>query len=139
TSKDLRTEHPYNTYTTYGLPPGPIASAGAAALQAAVAPMDCKDLYFVSRNNGTHVFCPDLRCHESAVEYWQREFFRQRNRGGRLLSIHGSVEVEGSVEPRHVLEPAIAEPRATALERKVQILGQLAAVDPDQVRGLSGQ
>jgi len=82
TSKDLRTEHPYNTYTTYGLPPGPIASPGAAALQAALAPNDCTDLYFVSRNNGTHVFCPDVRCHEAAVEYWQREFFRQRNRGG---------------------------------------------------------
>jgi len=82
TSKDLRTEHPYNTYTTYGLPPGPIASPGAAALQAALAPIDCTDLYFVSRNNGTHVFCPDVRCHEAAVEYWQREFFRQRNRGG---------------------------------------------------------
>lgn len=82
TSKDLRTEHPYNTYTTYGLPPGPIASPGAAALQAALAPIDCKDLYFVSRNNGTHVFCPDVRCHEAAVEYWQREFFRQHNRGG---------------------------------------------------------
>ena len=81
-SKDLRTEHPYNTYTTYGLPPGPIASPGAPALQAALAPIDCKDLYFVSRNNGTHVFCPDVRCHEAAVEYWQREFFRQHNRGG---------------------------------------------------------
>jgi len=82
TSQDLRTEHPYNTYTTYGLPPGPIASPGAAALQAALAPIECNDLYFVSRNNGTHVFCPDVRCHEAAVEYWQREFFRQRNRGG---------------------------------------------------------
>lgn len=82
TSQDLRTEHPYNTYTTYGLPPGPIASPGAAALQAALAPIECNDLYFVSRNNGTHVFCPDVHCHEAAVEYWQREFFRQRNRGG---------------------------------------------------------
>jgi UPF0755 protein len=82
TSQDLRTEHPYNTYTTYGLPPGPIASPGAAALQAALVPIECTDLYFVSRNNGTHVFCPDVRCHEAAVEYWQREFFRQRNRGG---------------------------------------------------------
>jgi UPF0755 protein len=82
TSQDLRTEHPYNTYTTYGLPPGPIASPGAAALQAALTPIDCNDLFFVSRNNGTHVFCPDVRCHEAAVEVWQREFFRQRNRGG---------------------------------------------------------
>ncbi len=83
TSEDLRTEHPYNTYTSYGLPPGPIASAGSASIQAALNPIDCNDLYFVSRNNGTHVFCPDLKCHNEAVERWQREYFRkQKNRGG---------------------------------------------------------
>ena len=45
---------------------------------AALAPSDCKDLYFVSRNDGTHVFCPDLRCHQEAVREWQVEFFRAR-------------------------------------------------------------
>lgn len=83
TSKDLLTEHPYNTYTVFGLPPGPIASPGAASIQAALNPIDCTDLYFVSRNDGTHVFCPDLRCHNEAVERWQREYFRkQKHRDG---------------------------------------------------------
>jgi UPF0755 protein len=77
TSQDLLTEHPYNTYTTYGLPPGPIASAGAAAIQAALSPMDCNDLYFVSRNNGTHEFCPTLTCHNAAVQKWQKDFFQK--------------------------------------------------------------
>jgi len=75
---DLLAEHPYNTYTTAGLPPGPIASPGQAALQAALAPADCQDLFFVSRNDGTHVFCPDLACHEAAVRQWQVEFFRRK-------------------------------------------------------------
>jgi UPF0755 protein len=74
---DLLAPHPYNTYTTAGLPPGPIASAGAAAIQAALAPDDCADLYFVSRNDGTHVFCPDLACHNAAVRTWQIEFFKK--------------------------------------------------------------
>ncbi len=78
---DLLAPHPYNTYTVAGLPPGPIASAGAAALQAALAPSDCKDLYFVSRNDGSHVFCPDLRCHAAAVRTWQVEWFRAQRRG----------------------------------------------------------
>lgn len=73
---DLLAPHPYNTYTTAGLPPGPIASPGAAALQAALAPSDCSDLYFVSRNDGTHVFCPTLACHNAAVHTWQVEYFR---------------------------------------------------------------
>jgi len=75
---DLAAPHPYNTYTTAGLPPGPIAAAGAAALRAALSPSDCGDLYFVSRNDGSHVFCPDLRCHEAAVREWQVEYFRRR-------------------------------------------------------------
>lgn len=74
---DLVTAHPYNTYTTAGLPPGPIASAGAAALRAALAPAQCSDLYFVSRNDGSHVFCPTLICHNAAVRVWQVEFFRR--------------------------------------------------------------
>jgi UPF0755 protein len=77
TRADLLAPHPYNTYTTAGLPPGPIANAGAAALRAALAPATCKDLYFVSRNDGTHVFCPDLRCHNAAVQRWQVEYFRR--------------------------------------------------------------
>lgn len=78
TRKDLETDHPYNTYTRPGLPPGPIASPGAAAIQAALAPIECKDLFFVSRNDGSHIFCPDLRCHEDAVKKWQVEFFRKK-------------------------------------------------------------
>jgi UPF0755 protein len=78
---DLLAPHPYNTYTTAGLPPGPIASAGAAALEATLAPADCRDLYFVSRNDGSHVFCPDLKCHAEAVRTWQVDFFRERRRG----------------------------------------------------------
>ncbi len=77
---DLEAAHPYNTYTVAGLPPGPIASPGAASLAAALHPAACDDLFFVSRNDGTHVFCPDLRCHEAAVRKWQVEFFRHPRR-----------------------------------------------------------
>ena len=80
TSKDLTTPQPYNTYVVKGLPPGPIASPGEAAILAALDPLDCRDLYFVSRNNGTSVFCPDLRCHDAAVRKWQVEFFRKQRR-----------------------------------------------------------
>lgn len=78
---DLLAPHPYNTYAVAGLPPGPIANPGAAALHAALHPSPCSDIFFVSRNDGTHVFCPDLRCHEAAVRKWQVEFFRARRRG----------------------------------------------------------
>jgi UPF0755 protein len=79
TRADLLAVHPYNTYTTAGLPPGPIASPGAAALRAALAPDECKDLFFVSRNDGSHVFCPDLACHNAAVKAWQVDFFHAQH------------------------------------------------------------
>jgi UPF0755 protein len=72
TLADLRTPHPYNTYTTAGLPPGPIANPGAAAIEATLNPLECRDLYYVSRNDGTSVFCPDLKCHNAAVDKWQK-------------------------------------------------------------------
>lgn len=84
TRKDLAVPSPYNTYVVAGLPPGPIASPGAAALEAALHPEACDDLYFVSRNDGSHVFCPDLRCHAAAVRKWQVDFFRAKKRAARV-------------------------------------------------------
>jgi len=80
---DLERVHPYNTYAVKGLPPGPIANAGEAALTAALRPIRCDDLFFVSKNDGMHVFCPTLACHEANVERWQRAFFRQKRLGAQ--------------------------------------------------------
>jgi UPF0755 protein len=83
TRQDLVTPHPYNTYTVKGLPPGPIASPGTAALQAVTHPATCTDLYFVSRNDGTHVFCPTLQCHNAAVQKWQVDYWAEQRRRAR--------------------------------------------------------
>jgi UPF0755 protein len=65
-------DDPYNTYRHKGLPPGPIASAGAAALEAALHPTECDDLFFVACGGGTHRFCPDFACHDRNVDHCQR-------------------------------------------------------------------
>ena len=75
---DLAIDSPYNTYRYRGLPPGPIAAPGRAALAAALAPADSKFLYFVSRNDGSHVFAETLRQHNANVQKFQVEFFRAR-------------------------------------------------------------
>lgn len=69
--------NPYNTYRVYGLPPGPIANPGQKALEAVISPISCPDFFFVSSNNGQHIFCPTLGCHEAAVKKWQVEYFRK--------------------------------------------------------------
>ncbi len=75
---DLKLDSPYNTYRYPGLPPGPIASPGLASLRAAAAPADEPYLYFVSRNDGTHVFARTLGEHNRNVQRWQRQYWRQR-------------------------------------------------------------
>jgi UPF0755 protein len=70
--RDLAIDSPYNTYRHAGLPPGPIASPGREALAAVLEPADVKDLYFVSRNDGSHHFSSTLREHERAVDEYQR-------------------------------------------------------------------
>jgi UPF0755 protein len=69
---DLSLRSPYNTYLNAGLPPGPIANPGVASLKAAFAPATSEYLYYVSRNDGTHVFSRDYRSHQAAVERFQK-------------------------------------------------------------------
>ena len=66
---DLRTDGPYNSYTRAGLPPTPIALAGAAAIRATARPEKTDALYFVAspKNDGSHVFSATLEQHNIAV------------------------------------------------------------------------
>ena len=72
TRADLQMESPYNTYRYPGLPPGPIASPGRASIAATLAPADVPYLYFVSRNDGSHVFSTTLAEHNRNVNRFQR-------------------------------------------------------------------
>ncbi len=72
TRADLVHPSPYNTYIHPGLPPGPIANPGRAALEAAIAPAQTTALYFVSRNDGSHEFSTSLAGHSRAVQRYQR-------------------------------------------------------------------
>ena len=72
TKKDLRTKDPYNTYTHYGLPPGPICDPGKESIVAALYPADVKYLYFVANNDGSHEFTRTLREHNHYVNLYQR-------------------------------------------------------------------
>ncbi len=69
---DLRFTSPYNTYVSPGLPPGPICNPGKHAILAALYPEQTEMLYFVSRNDGSHQFSPNLQEHNRAVMRYQR-------------------------------------------------------------------
>ena len=71
TRRHLTTRTPYNTYKIRGLPPGPIASPGLAAIEAALFPADTPYLFFVSRKDSTHQFSSTLAEHNRAIRKYQ--------------------------------------------------------------------
>lgn len=69
---DLQTDHEYNTYTRFGLPPTPIAMPGLASIRAAFNPAITDELYFVARGDGTSHFSSTLEEHNRAVLKYQK-------------------------------------------------------------------
>jgi len=68
---DLERPTPYNTYLIDGLPPGPIANPGKAALEAVANPARTNDLYFVADGTGGHAFAETLEEHNENVKRWR--------------------------------------------------------------------
>ncbi len=69
--KHITTYNPYNTYTIHGLPLEPIANPGQQSIHAVIFPKQTDDLYFVSRNDGTHYFSKTYDEHKKAVRKYQ--------------------------------------------------------------------
>jgi UPF0755 protein len=82
---DLHFSSPYNTYQNRGLPPGPIANPGEAALRAALDPPPTEDFYFVANTEGGHFFSKTLEEHNRNVVRYRHLLEQQENsvsRGG---------------------------------------------------------
>ena len=69
--RDLKIDSPYNTYLYKGLPPGPIANPGLKSIIAALYPANTSNLYFVSKQDGSHKFSATLNEHNRAVQKYQ--------------------------------------------------------------------
>ena len=69
---EVEQKTPYNTYAIPGLPPGPIANPGRAALEAVANPSRTKDLYFVADGTGGHAFAETLDQHRANVVRWRQ-------------------------------------------------------------------
>lgn len=72
THKDLRTDHPFNTYVNKGLPPAPICNPGRDSIQAVLQPQKTNEIYFVADGTGGHVFSRTFEEHKNNIANWKR-------------------------------------------------------------------
>ncbi len=72
TRADLEIKDTYNTYHARGLPPGPIANPGRAAIEAVLQPLVTDELYFVADGSGGHAFARSLKEHRRNVRRLRR-------------------------------------------------------------------
>jgi UPF0755 protein len=83
----------YNTYVIHGLPPGPIANPGRAAMEAVANPSRTNHLFFVADGTGGHAFSETYDQHRRYVARW-REIERSR----------GAAQAD-QVDPEDVADP----------------------------------
>lgn len=83
--KHLLEKTAYNTYKIPGLPLGPIANPSLAAIKAVLNPEKHEYIFFVSKNDGTHIFTETYKEHLKAVEHWQKNPSNRKGKSWRDL------------------------------------------------------
>lgn len=106
----------YNTYTIDGLPPGPIANPGRAAIEAVANPSRTQDLYFVADGTGGHVFADSLDQHNRNVQRWRQI---EKEKGAQPAADRAGAGVEEA--------PPNAPGRRS--DRGAAVFGKLASID----------
>jgi UPF0755 protein len=109
TRTDITAPTPYNTYTIDGLPPGPIANPGRAALEAVVNPPDTSYLYFVADGSGGHAFATTLEEHNRNVAKW-------RDLAGNAASAAAAETVTAEQSAADAAAPTTEPPALPAIE-----------------------
>lgn len=82
---DLLELTPYNTYKIPALPLGPISNPSLEAIEAVLKPEPHDFYFFVSKNDGTHVFTRTYKDHQQAVDDFQRNSRARQGKSWRDL------------------------------------------------------
>lgn len=77
TKKMLKSNHPYNTYYHFGLPPTPISYPGEDALRSLENILKTDYLFFVSDGNGEHRFSKTYKLHKKNIKLWKNKILKE--------------------------------------------------------------
>ncbi len=125
TKDDLAADTPYNTYKIAGLPPGPIANPGRAAIEAVLNPPDTGYLYFVANGTGGHAFAKTLAEHNANVVKWRAI------EGGQAAVVTTEAPTEAVVDGMPTpATPEPAQPPAAAPDQSASAVPAPDAATP---------
>ena len=111
TRDELDQQTPYNTYQIDGLPPGPIANPGKAAIEAVIAPANTNALYFVANGTGGHAFASTLEEHNANVKKWRAQNGEADTQTPAAAAAATTVP---ETAPAATVAPAVAAPTPAA-------------------------
>jgi UPF0755 protein len=94
--QEVHTPSAFNTYDFVGMPPGPIANPGMASIMAALYPAQTNYLYFVARNDGTHIFSRSLETHNRAVALLRKNGARKARPAPTLMARPAEQDTDAS-------------------------------------------
>ncbi len=135
TRAELDTPTPYNTYTIKGLPPGPIANPGRAALEAVANPLKSNEIFFVADGTGGHAFAESRAQHERNVARWRQIESQPRDVPREVSPSQSSPPNTRSLAPQGIpvpqgLNPQSPVPPGTRSALPVPNVPRLATAPP---------
>jgi UPF0755 protein len=133
---DIDSKTAYNTYQIDGLPPGPIATPGRAALEAVIAPAPSDDLFFVADGSGGHAFAKTLEEHNANVAKW-----RDLQKSGNMLPEAAQGADVAAIGEEGVSSAPIVQPELPAPSVPVTSAAQTqqSAEDPAVTEAIENQ
>jgi UPF0755 protein len=126
TRKDIETPTEYNTYRIDGLPPGPIANPGRAALEAVLNPTPTKFLFFVADGTGGHAFAATLAEHNRNVRKWRKI---EGNAAAAAAEEAGETDAAAAEQPAGAAAPDTEGPLAAVTDTMVAQEAEAATAD----------
>ncbi len=136
TLKDLRTPHPFNTYTNAGLPPAPICNPGRDSIYAVLHPLKTDEFYFVADGTGGHQFAKTYEQHKRNIQNWRnakkKKALARRKAKKKPVAPQPSIKAKGAKTP-------LSKPKTTEKRANVEKAAQTSSLEAEKKPSVTTQ